>query len=291
MRSMRSSRPERIARLKVLLLTIFFVLSGISDVQALAYKNVLRVRDGRVIDFEEMIREIGTNAMVFVGEEHGDDRHHKAQLDIIRGLHKRGVPLAIGLEMFRRDSQYQLDQWLSGDLDTKDFVKAYYDNWNLPWPLYREIFLYSRQEDIPMIGLNVPEALSKKVLSNGFQSLTPEELRRLPPGISCDIDREYMDFIRMAYRGHGKAGKSFVNFCEAQMVWDKSMAWRLIEYKKKNPSRTLVVLAGTGHSWRRGIPEQVRRASAFKTRVILPEVSPAAYGKVSIGDADYVLLR
>lgn len=277
--------------LKILLPALIIMFLSISAGASVTYKNVLRVSDGKVITFEEMVRELRGVAMVFLGEDHDNERHHKAQLDIITALYGTRISLAVGLEMFRAENQNVLNRWVRGNLDTGVFIRAYYENWSFPWPLYRDIFVYSRQKGIPMIGLNVPENISRKVSTGGFSSLGPEELKELPPGISCDIDEKYMKFIKKAYEGHGRTQKSFLNFCEAQMVWDKTMAWRLIEYKKKNPARSLVVLAGAGHSWKHGIPAQVKRASKYHSMVVLADVPSRGYrSKVSLEDADYVLL-
>jgi uncharacterized iron-regulated protein len=276
-------------RILSLVAAIFF--SAVSAGGSVTYTTVLRLSDRQVITFGEMIREIEAADMVFVGEEHDNERHHRAQLDVIRALHGRMIPLAIGLEMFRSEDQDVLGRWVRGKMDMGAFIKTYYDNWNLPWSLYSRIFVYSREKRIPLIGLNVPESVSRKVSAQGFHSLTPHELKELPPGIRCDIDEKYMDFIRRAYEGHGGSQKSFLNFCEAQMVWDKAMAWHLVDFKRNNPSRTVVVLAGAGHSWKHGIPAQVKRASKYHIAVILPGVvGRGGHYRVGIEDADYVLI-
>jgi uncharacterized iron-regulated protein len=102
-----------------------------------------------------------------------------------------------------------------------------------------------------------------------------------------------MQFIREAYAVHPQQeDKQFVNFCEAQMVRDKSMAWKLIEYQKKYPGKTTVVLSGVGHAWKRGIPEQVAQQSSFTYKVVLPLIPGQIERKsVSLHDADYVVLQ
>jgi uncharacterized iron-regulated protein len=76
------------------------------------------------------------------------------------------------------------------------------------------------------------------------------------------------------------------------MVWDKSMAWHLVEYLKKNRGRTVVVLAGVGHAWKRGMPEQVAMESKYTYRVILPLIPDQIEKRtVTKQDADYVLLE
>jgi len=255
-------------------------------------ERLLRTRDGRVVTFKAMIDDIRSARVIFVGETHNSRRDHEFQLAVIKALKQAGVLPAIGLEMFRAESQNVLDQWVGGNLELKEFLKAYYDNWGSEWSLYSDIFLYSREQRIPMIGLNVPDNITRKVSREGFASLTGEELKKLPPGISCNVDERYMDFIRRAYGAHGERERSFVSFCEAQMVWDKAMAWSIAAFMKEHPERVIVVLAGAGHSWKRGIPEQLEDVSKGGLSVILPEV-PGNLDKIGVlsQDADYILLQ
>ncbi len=275
-----------------LFLGVFLLSCSAAESGSFSDKAALRVRDGRDITFPRMIEEIKKAKFVFVGEVHDIPAHHRMELDVIRALHESDVPLSIGLEMFRADSQKTLDDWVNGSLPLDRFLPVYYDNWRQAWPLYGDIFSYARDHQIPMVGLNIPDKIAEAVAQKGFASLTRNEKMQLPPGISCDVDPTYMDFIRKAYAGHVRhVDKRFLNFCEAQMVWDKSMAWHLIQYSKKHPERTVIVLAGVGHSWKRGIPEQISRESKYSLKVIMPfvpdQIEPDS---VTIKDADYVIL-
>jgi uncharacterized iron-regulated protein len=254
--------------------------------------KVLRIRDNKVLSFAQMMDDVKKADLVFVGEVHDDIAHHQAELDVLRAFHESDTPLAVGLEMFRTDSQGALNAWVRGTLSEREFKALYFDNWRFPWHYYGAIFLYARDHEIPLIGLNISNAITGKVAQQGFSSLSGDERRQLPPGVSCRVDRKYMEFIRQAYTVHGLQGRKFVNFCEAQMIWDKAMAWQIIEYHKKNPGRAFVVLAGVGHAWRRGIPEQVRSGSKLTSLVIVPLVPDQIDRKtVTIKDADYVLLN
>jgi uncharacterized iron-regulated protein len=275
--------------LSVFVLTILFIHSDASMPQT---ADVLRVRDRRIITFDRMMEEVAKVSVVFIGEIHDEESHHRDELEIIRAFHASDTTMAVGLEMFRQADQKMLDSWVAGDLRPEAFIRLYYDNWRLPWPLYRDILWYVREHRIPAVGLNIPDAVAEKIARQGFSSLAEEEKKGLPPGISCTVDRQYREFIRKAYTGHPRHEKEFSNFCEAQIVWDKSMAWRLIDYLNKNPRMTLVVLAGVGHAWKRGIPEQLSAGSAYTYRVIMPLVPDQIELKtLSIKDADYVLLR
>ncbi len=279
-------RTVRLAVLPALLL-VFATVAFSSTPQP---KKVLRVADHKVITFDQMVADLKKVSVVFVGEIHDDSQHHEAQLDIIRAFHEADRPTAVGLEMFRAESQPQLNSWVQGKLPLNQFLPSYYDNWRMPWPLYKNIFLYAREHQLPLRGLNIPDVISKKIASTGFDSLTPDEKKLLPPGISCNVDPKYREFIRQAYAEHAMhAGKQFENFCEAQMVWDKSMAFNLMDYIRKNPDTTMVVLAGVGHAWKRGISEQLD--NGVTSRVVLPLIpDQVERDTVTTADADYVLL-
>jgi uncharacterized iron-regulated protein len=237
-----------------------------------------------------MMGEVRGVSLVFVGETHENPKHHRLQLDVIRALHRAGVPLAVGLEMFASASQPALDRWVAGDLDEAAFVRVYEENWNISWPFYRDIFLYARENRIPLIGLNVPRPLVQKVARSGFDSLTPEEKGKLPPGITCNVDTAYMAFIRRSYAEHFATDRSFIHFCEAQMVWTKGMAWGIIDFLNTHPGRTVVVLTGAGHALKQGVPGEVRENAPLSYRVILPEIPELSRSGITSGDADYYVL-
>lgn len=244
----------------------------------------------RTIEARQLVDVLKDKKVVLVGEHHTTVSHHQAQLAVIRMLHEAGVKVAVGLEMFRSESQPVLDRWTAGKIDSQAFERLYYDNWNYPWPLYRDIFEYARDNAIPMVGLNVPRDITRQVARAGYNSLSDDQRRRLGD-VACRVDKEYMDYIRKAYGGHGHGNMNFLHFCEAQMVWDSAMAVATLEYLESNPERVVVILAGTGHVRKQAIPEQIRSRAPLPHAVILPEV-PGMLDKQTLdsGDADFIFL-
>lgn len=98
-------------------------------------------------------------------------------------------------------------------------------------------------------------------------------------------------FIQRALGMHAAHPGSFENFCEAQLLWDKVMAENLKRYLEENPSRSVFVIAGSGHSWKQGIPLHFEDDSRLAYRVLLPEI-PGRWTPdlISPEDADYILL-
>ena len=232
-----------------------------------------------------------SSQVFLVGEHHDNPHHHANQLAVIREIHEKAEkPLAIGLEMFETGYQEQLDQWVAGKLDLEEFVRIYYENWDEAWLLYRDIFLYAREHQIPLLGLNVPRRVVRKVAQKGFASLTPADMMELPQGITCDVTPSYENFIKRVFGWHGKNNDSFTNFCEAQVLWDTAMAINLLKFHEQDPATKLVVLAGDGHSWKPGIPRQISQRNDLSMAVFLPETAKLHRRNVSLGDTDYLWL-
>ena len=242
------------------------------------------------LPLSQAISELKKSRIVVVGEHHNKGAHHRAQLAVIQALNEAGLEVAVGLEMFRHDSQPALDRWVAGGMDAQRFEKIYYDNWNFPWQAYSMIFEYARDQQIPMIGLNVPREITRQVSRNGFNSLTPEQKGQLAE-VSCVVDQQYMNYIRQAFGGHGHGQLNFIHFCEAQMVWDTAMAVYSINYLEKNPNATVVILTGVGHAQKGAVPRQIHMRSKLPSAVILPEVAGSIDREtISSNEADYLIL-
>ena len=274
----------------MILIAVFVI--GMLFTAGSAHEN-FRLHDlnqNKELPLAEAVADLKKNRIVLVGEHHNKVQHHRAQLAVIRALKEAGIEVAIGLEMFRHESQPALDRWVSGKIDPESFEKIYYDNWNFPWQAYSMIFEYARKHNIPMIGLNVPREITRKVSRNGFKSLTAEQKGQLAE-VSCVVDQQYMNYIRQAFGGHGHGQLNFIYFCEAQMVWDTAFAVYSLNYLEKNPNAVVVLLTGVGHAQKGAVPRQIQIRSKMPYTVILPEVSGGIDKEtISSNEADYLMM-
>ncbi len=235
-----------------------------------------------------MIEEIKNANVIFIGETHDTKKHHEMQLDILRALRRNGVPLAIGLEMFSTESQPQLDLWIEGRIDEPDFKKIYRENWSEEWLLYRDIFIFARDNRIPMIALNIPKEVVSKVAEQGFGALRSGEKKGLPSDITCVLNTLYTDFLKRVYAHHPANDRAFTYFCEAQTLRNNGMAWNIANYAKMHPKKTVVVLAGALHAVKNGMPEQMASYRRMTYKVILPELRGFSAEDASLDDADFI---
>ncbi len=227
--------------------------------------------------------------VILVGEHHAVTSHHRAQLEVIRTLVEGGKKVAVGLEMFRRESQGALDRWIGGLIQEADFKPIYLDNWNFDWELYRPIFRYARQQGLPMIGLNLDRGLTRQVAYHGFASLSEDQKSALGE-VTCNVTPAYRDYIRQAYDAHVHGKMQFHNFCEAQLLWDTAMAVNADRYLQANPETVLVILAGVGHAQKPGIPAQLAKRAPWPYLVLLPE-TPGSLDTEQLDEevADYLI--
>ncbi len=257
--------------------------------QSLAHPHILHIESGKEIGYQELLDDLDDVQVIFIGELHDHAGHHRMQYEVIRGLKERSLPVAVGLEMFQIDDQPALDQWIDHTIDEKDFVSIFNRNWSM-WPVYRQIFHYAREDGVPLVALNISRDITRKVARDGFDSLAAEQLNGLD-GVTCIIDPAYEKFIQRSLGGHAHGQTSFIYFCEAQLLWDTAMAIHLVDFLEKNPGYKVVVLAGSGHSWKYGIPDRMLQLASLEYRVILPEISVRINrNNATNQDADYLWL-
>ena len=210
------------------------------------------------------LQAIGQAQVVYLGETHSDRADHAAQLEIIQAMAERGE-IAIALEMFQRPFQAQLDAYIADELTEAELIanSEYETRWGFDWELYAPILRYAKANQIPLIALNTPTEVTRQVARAGLESLEGEALTYIPPLADIDTGNEaYRAWMEDVFSAHGDAGHSlnFENFFAAQVLWDETMAERVVQQLATEPEQQVIVLAGEGHiAYGYGIPSRVTR--------------------------------
>ncbi len=243
-----------------------------NGLEATVTQEVPGMEISRIIDVPRIINEIGDRKIIYIGERHDSFGDHRVQLDIIRKLHKKGYPIAIGMEMFQKPFQKALDDYISGLIDEKEFLKKseYFERWGFDYHLYREILLYARDLRIPVVALNIRKEIVSRVAKEGLYALPEEDLKDLPKDMDFS-NLQYKEMLKDFFGMHQDSGeRSFNFFYQAQILWDESMAHSIDAYLKENPDRRMVVLAGIGHlAFGYGIPHRAHRLNGLEYSIVL----------------------
>lgn len=198
----------------------------------------------RFTDFEAMLFELSRAEVVFVGEQHNDPATHRLERAILEGLARRrdqssqSRRLVLSLEMFERDVQPALDDYLAGRKSEEEFLKV-----SRPWPNYatdyRPLVEFARAHNWPVLASNVPRRFASQVAKQGLTSVetAPEAERKLIAAqIQCPIDDYFKRFSETMGRHPGSDGKEsekkpdaeqkamIERFFFAQCIKDETMA-------------------------------------------------------------------
>ncbi len=221
---------------------------------------------------QAIIPKLATHKAVLIGESHTEYGDHLNQLAIIKGLYPLWKKMAIGLEFIQQPYQKALDDYIAGDISEQQMLRKtqWYERWRYDFRLYRPIFDYAKQKKIPLIALNTPREITKRITKVGIKGLDKAERAQLPKVIDLS-NAAYRKRLKKIYSHHATtSSKKFERFLEAQITWDESMADRAASYLRLHPSHRIVVLAGGGHIINRhGIPSRLERRIRSKTAVVL----------------------
>ena len=266
----------------------------------IAVDTLVDTRTGENLTPEELAARLADTQLLLIGESHTSMEFHKVQFRTIRALREAGRRVLIGLEMFPAPEQRSLDQWRDGLLTEQGFVRLarWYEHWGYHWNFYRDIFLYARDEGIPMYALNTPRDVVQAVRKKGIGNLTPEEAKYVPPKIKTD-DPEHFTLFKASMDGggmaHGGSDEMLKSFAEAQATWDATMGYNAVQALEamKDPKAIMVVLVGSGHvAYGVGIEKQAKEWYKGNIATLIPVPVVTGDGKavprVRASYADFV---
>jgi uncharacterized iron-regulated protein len=279
-----------------LILTVFLWGCTMAPTKKLQVENIVKSSEETTIDysrlgesvtFEELLEDLDSCRITYIGEKHNNIAHHKIQLQIIQAIYRINPNLAVGMEMFDHTYQDVLDSWSAGELDEAAFLRKvhWYANWRFDYALYRDILNFIKDNQIRLVALNIPSDITKKIRVGGVENLRDLEKEHLPENIdlSYGAHREYVQKVFDEHQQHFRGDVKFEDFYAAQAVWEDIMAERIA---KNLATNAMVVLAGNGHiQFKYGIPDRAYKQTGAPFRTIY--LAPAG-SEVERDIADYV---
>jgi uncharacterized iron-regulated protein len=266
--------------------------------------------------FEAMIAAAGEADVIVIGEQHDHKLGHALKLDILRALYARNPNLALSLEMFERDVQLILNEYLAGYISEQHFLQS-----SRPWPNYRTDYRplveFCRENRLPVVAANTPRRYVNIVSRKGQEALKelPKESKAFLPRLpfSMEIPAGYarqLDEIFHATHDQPSGGQTGAasggqarpanmpspeNMKQAQGLWDETMADAILKFRRANRGRKVIQVNGSMHSdsWY-GLVDRLRKASP-RLKIALITIKPdSAFPNVSIEEyaqtADFILL-
>lgn len=263
----------------------------------------LDTRTGQTVSLDRMADSLSRFDVVFLGEQHDDPVTHQAQAALLRLIGERRRDVILALEMFERDVQPLVDEYVAGRVPEADFLAQ-----SRPWPNYasdyRPLVEIARANRWPVAAGNVPRPIAASVSRSGMQAamaMDPAQWRLFAADRRCAPEGEYFRRFGEAMGGMGghgaaaDAGESpLVRFYAAQCLKDETMAESITRAREAWPGRMVVHVNGGFHSERRlgTVERTVRRLpqARIATVLMVPVPDPARADRTEAAAlADYVV--
>jgi len=279
---------------------------------ALPYR-VYHSATGKPATLKDIVEAMNASDAVFIGELHDDSIAHLIEAQLLEaafekygrgggttsgnnsngnGANVRSRAVTLSLEMFERDVQTELDEYLAGLITERQFLLS-----SRPWSNYakdyRPLVEFARTHNLTVIAANAPERYVNRVARLGSGSLNELSqaakrwLAPLPvPTASAAYAGKFKEFLGADQSGHmahggGGGGDAAAQLLEAQSLRDATMGYAIAGKLKAQPNALLLHVNGGFHSkGRLGTPEQLLSYRPQARLIVVDIVSREAFDEV-----------
>jgi uncharacterized iron-regulated protein len=246
-------------------------------------------KNGKKSSYEKMLKATEKAELVLFGEHHDNSVVHWLQLELTKDLAEKRA-LILGAEMIEADNQKQLNQYLNGEINQKQFDSTA-RLWNNYKTDYKPLVDFAKVKNIPFIATNVPRRYANVVFRKdfaGLDELTSEEKSWMAP-LPIPFDITLPGYQKMLEMMGGHAGE---NMPKAQALKDATMAYFIVQNLKKDT--VFVHYNGTYHSdFFEGINwyvHQYRKNTSIVTIATVEQKDISRVEAEHLNKADFILV-
>jgi uncharacterized iron-regulated protein len=228
-----------------------------------SHYKIYSTKLNKEVSLDEIANEMTNYDVLFFGEEHNDSVTHFLENKMLETLFKKYPHTALSMEMFDRDLQVVMDDYLTGGIREKNFKKdaRVWSNYRD----YRPMVEFAKTNGLDIICANAPSRYTNLVGRKGqkaLMALSKESKRYFAPLPYDTATGKYYQKL-MDLTGHGanpvtkdtsskKAPPAMsmgnFNLILGQSLWDATMAYSIFEYLKKNKGKKVMQINGRFHS-------------------------------------------
>ncbi len=294
---------------------LFFALvgsfSGIAQ-EGLSEKNyrVFDTRAGKEVSLEALIESMAQSDVLFYGEEHNDSVTHYLEHKIFSLLYEKyGSRVALSMEMFDRDVQPVMNEYLQGFIREKNFKKDA-RSWS-NYRDYRPMVEFAKEKKLNVICANAPSRYTNMAGRLGQSALLnlPKETRKwmapLPYDTASGAYYEKLTGLSLhapAATTPDTAKKKMpvmamgnFSLVTAQSLWDATMAYSIASYLKENKGKMVFQVNGRFHSDEGfAIVTQLKKYAPKVKAVVLSSASDEKFPNIDWNEykkeGDYIII-
>ncbi len=235
----------------------------------------------RSLSLNRFAAKLAEYDVVVFGEFHGNSIIHKLQADLLPRYYNHTTDFAVSMEMFERDVQDILNNYLAGNIDEEEFISQS-RAWSSYKFDYRDIIEFAKSKNLPVIAANVPRHYANDVSRYGLDILdsrgtynqeyyakevTLTEDVYKSKFFSTMLDSPHIDSYEQDILEH-----RLENLYAAQSLKDDTMAESIVNFRNEHTGQKIIHFNGDFHSRERlgVITKLLKREPDLKIGVISP---------------------
>lgn len=222
--------------------------------------RIYSVKLAKEVSINDIVDDMKNNDVLFYGEEHNDSVTHYLENKIFETLYQKySNAITLSMEMFERDIQPVMNEYLTSDIREKNFKKD-----ARAWSNYRDyrpMVEFSKTNKLDVVCANAAGRYSNLAGRKGQKALMnlPLESKKFFAPLPYDTaSGKYYEKL-MDLSGHGPAdtvkkaptpvtGMGNFSLITAQSLWDATMAYSISEYLKVHKTKKVFQVNGRFHS-------------------------------------------
>lgn len=230
----------------ILILTASFAFGQLTEDN---YK-IYSVNTGAEVSLSDIADDMANYDVLFFGEEHNDSVAHYLQIKLLEALYdKYSNEVTLSLEMFDRDVQLIMNEYLLGHIQENHFKKDARAWKN--YADYKPMVEFSKEKKLDVICANSPTRYTNIASRNGQNALMnlPEESKRHFAPLPFDTaSGKYHEKLSEVFSNSVSHMPDGFNFILGQSLWDATMAYSISEYIQLNYNKKIFHVNGRFHS-------------------------------------------
>lgn len=296
------------------LFIILLFLPLLAQAQQLTEKNyrVYSVKLGKEVTLNEIAEDMKTHDVLFFGEEHNDSVTHYLEKTMFALLFEKfGSQTALSMEMFDRDVQTVMNEYLAGMIREKNFVKD-----ARAWSNYRDyrpMVEFAKQKKLDVVCANAAGRYSNLAGRKGMKALMelPAESKKNFAPLPYDTATGAYHDKLLGLSGHSKdtakndsaAAKAKAmmammgnfNLVLGQSLWDATMGYSIAQYLKAHKGQKVMQVNGRFHSDEGfAVVAQLRKYSPKTKSLIISTASDENFPNIDWSkykqNGDYIII-
>lgn len=252
--------------------------------------KIYSVKEGKEVSLQDIVTDMQQYDVLFYGEEHNDSVTHYLESKIFELLYAAyGGDIALSLEMFDRDVQPVMNEYLQGSIREKHFTKD-----ARVWSNYRDykpMVEFAKLNQLDVICANAASRYTNLAGREGQKALMalPASSKKFMAPLPYDTasGAYYQKLVDLTNHDLGTttdttkkmppaAMMGGFNLIMGQSLWDATMAYSIAEYIKSNKGQKVFQINGRFHSDEKfAIVTQLKKYSP-KTKCLVISAGPDA---------------